>query len=56
MDLQDLQDDRRSDLQFGEITKKIIGCAFEAISELGTGFLESVSRNWNHPVHLVHRC
>ena len=55
-DLQDLQDDRRSDLQFGEITKKIIGCAFEVINELGTGFLESVSRNWNHPVHLVHRC
>ena len=42
MDLQDLQDDRRSDLQFGEITEKIIGCAFELINELGTGFLESV--------------
>ncbi len=26
-DLQDLQDDRRSNLQFGEITEKIIGCA-----------------------------
>ena len=26
MDLQDLQDDRRSDYQFGEITEKIIGC------------------------------
>ncbi len=24
MDLQDLQDDRRSDLQFGEVTEKII--------------------------------
>ena len=42
MDLQDLQDDRRSDLQYGEITEKIIGCAFEVINELGTGFLESV--------------
>ena len=42
MDLQDLQDDRRSDLQNGEITEKIIGCAFELINELGTGFLESV--------------
>ena len=30
----DLQDDRRSDLQFGEITEKIIGCAFEVIVEL----------------------
>ena len=34
MDLQDLQDVRRSDLQFGEITEKIIGCAFEVIVEL----------------------
>ena len=42
MDLQDLQDDRRSDVQYGEITEKIIGCAFEVINELGTGFLESV--------------
>ncbi|MCY3008492.1 MAG: GxxExxY protein [Planctomycetota bacterium] len=42
MDMQDLQDDGRSDLQFGEITEKIIGCAFEVINELGTGFLESV--------------
>lgn len=42
MDLQDLQDARRSDLQYGEITEKIIGCAFEVINELGTGFLESV--------------
>ena len=25
-----------------EITKKIIGCAFEVINELGAGFLESV--------------
>ena len=31
MDLQDLQDDRRSDYQFGKFTQKIIGCAFEVI-------------------------
>ena len=42
MDIQDSQDNRRSDLQFVEITEKIIGCAFEVINELGTGFLESV--------------
>ncbi len=42
MDLQDLQDDCRSDLQYEEITEKIIGCAFEVINQLGTGFLESV--------------
>lgn len=56
MDRQDLQDDRRSDLQFGEITERIIGCAFEVINELGVGFLESVYEkafaialqdNWN---------
>ena len=35
MDLQDLQDNRRSDYQFGEITEEIIGCAFEVINELG---------------------
>lgn len=34
MDLQDLQDDHRSELRFGEITEKIIGCAFEVIVEL----------------------
>ncbi len=34
MDLQDLHDDRRSDLKFGEITEKIMGCAFEVINEL----------------------
>ncbi len=28
MDRQDLQDDLQSNLQFGEITEKIIGCAF----------------------------
>jgi GxxExxY protein len=42
MDLQDLQDNCRTDLQYGEITEKIIGCAFEVINELGTGFLETV--------------
>ena len=42
MDIQDSQDNRRSDLQFVEITEKIIGCALEVINELGTGFLESV--------------
>ena len=42
MDIQDLQDDSLSDLQYGEITEKIIGCAFEVIKELGAGFLESV--------------
>ena len=34
MDLQDLQDDRRSDYQFEEITEKIIGCALEVINDL----------------------
>ncbi len=29
-------------LQHEDITKKIIGCAFEVINELGAGFLESV--------------
>ena len=33
----DLQDDRRSDLQFGEISQKIIGFAFEVIVELEVG-------------------
>ena len=41
MDMQDSQDNRRSDLQFVEITEKIIGCAFEVINELGT------EGNWN---------
>jgi len=35
MDLQDLQDDRRSDLRYGEITEKMLGCAFEVTNELG---------------------
>jgi GxxExxY protein len=29
-------------MKYEEITKKIIGCAFEVINELGAGFLESV--------------
>ncbi len=69
MDFQDLQDDRRSDLQFGEITEKIIGGAFVVIHELGTGFLESVDENalaialqntglqvqCQHPIHVHFR-
>ena len=39
MDIQDEQDKR---LMHKEITKVIIGCAFEVINELGAGFLESV--------------
>ena len=69
MDMQDLQDDGRTDLQFGEITEKIIGCAFEVINELGTGFLESVYEKaltialqekgfrvqCQHPIHVYFR-
>jgi GxxExxY protein len=29
-------------LKYDDITKVIIGCAFEVINEIGTGFLESV--------------
>ena len=29
-------------LQHGKLTRSIIGCAFEVINELGSGFLESV--------------
>ena len=36
MDLHALQDNRRSEYQFGEITEEIIGGAFEVIHELGT--------------------
>ncbi len=69
MDLQDLQDDSRSDFQYGEITEKIIGCAFEVINELETGFLESVYEKalaialhdkgfqvqYQHPLHVRFR-
>jgi GxxExxY protein len=39
MDTRDEQDER---IKHEEITKVIIGCAFEVINELGAGFLESV--------------
>ena len=39
MDKQDSQDTR---LQHEQITRAVIGSAFEAINELGSGFLESV--------------
>jgi GxxExxY protein len=39
MDRQDRQD---TGLKHGDVTKAILGCAFEVINELGTGFLESV--------------
>ena len=29
-------------MQYGLITERVIGCAFEVINELGAGFLESV--------------
>jgi GxxExxY protein len=45
MDIQDIQDSSGSQeprLKHEEITKAVIGCAFEVINELGAGFLESV--------------
>jgi GxxExxY protein len=39
MNMQDKQD---RDLKHGEITKTVIGCAFEVMNEMGAGFLESV--------------
>ena len=39
MDKQDVQD---TGLKHEQITKSVIGCAFEVINELGAGFLESV--------------
>ena len=38
----DLQDEQDNGLKQAEITKAVIGCAFEVINELGAGFLESV--------------
>ena len=32
-------------LLYGDLTRSIIGCAFEVINELGDGFLESVYEN-----------
>ena len=39
MDGQNIQD---TGMKYEEITKAILGCAFEVINELGAGFLESV--------------
>ena len=39
MDEQDIQD---KGLKYEEITRRVIGCAFAVINELGSGFLESV--------------
>jgi GxxExxY protein len=38
----DMQDGQDSGLKHAEITKAVIGCAFEVANELGAGFLESV--------------
>ena len=35
-------DERDSGLKYGSITKAILGCCFDIIKELGSGFLESV--------------
>ena len=37
--------DRVDTMKHEEITKAVIGCAFEVINELGAGFLESVYEN-----------
>jgi len=56
-------------LKHGEITSVVIGCAFDVINELGTGFLESVYEKAlllavrqkglmayaQHPIHVVFR-
>jgi GxxExxY protein len=38
----DKQDGQDTGLKHEQITKSVIGCAFEVINELGAGFLESV--------------
>ena len=38
----DTQDEQDKGLKHEQITKAVIGCAFEVINELGGGFLESV--------------
>ena len=38
----DKQDEQDRGLKHEQITKSVIGCAFEVINELGAGFLESV--------------
>jgi GxxExxY protein len=38
----DRQDGQDRELKYGEITRAVIGCAFEVMKELGAGFLESV--------------
>ena len=38
----DKQDEQDTELKYEQITKRVIGCAFEVINELGAGFLESV--------------
>ena len=38
----DRQDGQDTGLKHGQITRKVIGCAFAVINELGAGFLESV--------------
>ena len=42
-----MQDRKRHDGQdrFSEITKAILGCCFDVINTLGSGFVESVYRN-----------
>ena len=42
MDRQDAQDNQDGKLLHAKLTRSIIGCAFEVINELGSGFLESV--------------
>ena len=36
---------RANAMQHEEVTKLIIGCAFEVVNELGSGFLETVYEN-----------